>query len=72
MKLRYVKVERKYKGIETCDSLPKFLQWLRIIPPFKDKEVTYTRMTYKLQYRENDNEYFYGPWIDVPTVEVKE
>jgi hypothetical protein len=70
MKLRYLKTETKIKGIETCDSLPKFLQWLRIIPPFKDKEVTYTRMTYKLQYRENDNEYF--PWIDVPTVEVKE
>jgi hypothetical protein len=70
MQLRYLKSERKYKGIETCDSLPKFLQWLRVIPPFRDREVTYTRMTYKLQYRENDNEYF--PWIDVPTVEVKE
>jgi hypothetical protein len=70
MQLRYLKTERKYKGIETCDSLPKFLQWLRVIPPFRDREVTYTRMTYKLQYRENDNEYF--PWIDVPTVEVKE
>ena len=70
MQLRYLKSERKYKGIETCDSLPKFLQWLRVIPPFRDREVTYTRMTYKLQYRENDNEYF--PWIDVPTIEVKE
>jgi hypothetical protein len=27
-------------------------------------------MSYKLQYRENDNEYF--QWIDVPTVEIKE
>jgi hypothetical protein len=70
MQLRYLKYERKFKGIETCDSLPKFLQWLRVIPPFRDREVTYTRMTYKLQYRENDNEYF--PWIDVPTVEVIE
>jgi hypothetical protein len=70
MKLRYLKVEKKYKAIETCESLPKFLHWLRVIPPFRDKEITYTRMTYKLQYRENDNEYF--PWIDVPTVEIKE
>jgi hypothetical protein len=70
MKLRYLKTEKKVKGIETCEDMPKFLQWLRVIPPFRDREVTYTRMSYKLQYRENDNEYF--QWIDVPTVEIKE
>jgi hypothetical protein len=70
MQLRYLKTERKFKGIETCESLPKFLQWLRVIPPFRDKEITYIRMSYKLQYRENNNEYF--QWIDVPTVEIKE
>ena len=50
--------------------MPKFLQWMRVLPFFRDKEITYTRMSYKLQYRENDNEYF--QWIDVPTVEIKE
>ena len=70
MKLRYLKTERKVKAVETCESLPKFLQWMRVLPLFKDKEITYTRMSYKLQYRENDNEYF--QWIDVPTVEIKE
>jgi hypothetical protein len=70
MKLRYLKTERKVKAVETCESLPKFLQWMRVLPFFKDREITYTRMSCKLQYRENDNEYF--PWIDVPTVEIKE
>jgi hypothetical protein len=70
MKLRYLKTEKKVKGIETCESLPKFLQWMRVLPFFRDKEITYTRLTYKLQYRENDNEYF--QWIDVPTVDIKE
>jgi hypothetical protein len=70
MKLRYLKTEKKVKGIETCESLPKFLQWMRVLPFFKDREITYTRLTYKLQYRENDNEYF--QWIDVPTVDIKE
>jgi hypothetical protein len=70
MKLRYLKTEKKVKGIETCESLPKFLQWMRVLPFFKDREITYTRMIYKLQYRENDHEYF--PWIDVPTIEVVE
>jgi hypothetical protein len=70
MKLRYLKTERKVKAVETCESLPKFLQWMRVLPFFRDKEITYTRMSYKLQYRENDNEYF--QWIDVPTVEIKE
>jgi hypothetical protein len=70
MKLRYLKTERKVKAVETCESLPKPLQWMRVLPFFKDREITYTRMSYKLQYRENDNEYF--QWIDVPTVEIKE
>jgi hypothetical protein len=70
MKLRYLKTERKVNAVETCESLPKFLQWMRVLPFFKDREITYTRMSYKLQYRENDNEYF--QWIDVPTVEIKE
>jgi hypothetical protein len=70
MKLRYLKTEKKVKAIETCESMPKFLQWMRVLPFFRDKEITYTRLTYKLQYRENDNEYF--PWIDVPTIEIKE
>ncbi len=70
MKLRYLKTEKKVKGIETCESLPKPLQWMRVLPFFRDKEITYTRMSYKLQYRENDNEYF--QWIDVPTIEIKE
>ena len=70
MKLRYLKTEKKVKGIETCESMPKFLQWMRVLPFFRDKEITYTRMIYKLQYCENDNEYF--QWIDVPTIEVVE
>jgi len=70
MKLRYLKTEKKVKAIETCDSLPKFLHWLRVIPPFRDKEITYTRLIYKLQYREYDDEFF--SWIDVPTIEIKE
>jgi hypothetical protein len=70
MQLRYLKTEKKIKAIETCESLPKFLQWMRVLPFFRDREITYTRMSYKLQYRENDNEYF--QWIDVPTVEIKE
>jgi len=70
MKLRYLKTERKVKAIETCESLPKFLHWLRVIPPFRDREVTLVRMSHKLQYCENDHEYF--SWIDVPTVEIKE
>jgi len=70
MKLRYLKTERKVKAVETCESLPKFLQWMRVLPLFKDKEVTYTHMLYKLQYLENDNEYF--QWIDVPTIEMVE
>ena len=52
--------------VETCEDMPKFLHWLRVIPPFRDKEITYTRMSYKLQSLEN------GKWIDVPTIEVKE
>jgi hypothetical protein len=70
MQLRYLKSTKKVKGIETCESLPKFLQWMRVLPFFKDRKITYTRMIYKLQYRENDHEYF--PWIDVPTIEVVE
>ena len=63
MKLRYLKTETKIKGVETCEDMPKFLHWLRMIPPFRDKEITYTRMSYKLQSLEN------GKWIDVPTIE---
>ena len=70
MKLRYLKTEKKVKAIETCESMPKFLHWMRVLPFFRDKEITYTRLIYKLQYRENDNEYF--QWIDVPTIEVVE
>jgi hypothetical protein len=66
MKLRYLKTEKKVKGIETFESLPKPLQWMRVLPFFKDKEITYTRMSYKLQCLEN------GKWIDVPTIEIKE
>jgi hypothetical protein len=66
MRLRYLKTERKVKAVETCESLPKFLQWMRVLPLFKDKEITYTRMSYKLQYLEN------GKWIDVPTIEMVE
>ena len=70
MQLRYLKTERKFKEVLPWINLPKALQWLRVLPFFKDKEITYTRMSYKLQYRENDNEYF--QWIDVPTIEVNE
>jgi hypothetical protein len=70
MKFRFLKTKKTYKGVQTCESLPKIFQWLRVIPPFKDKEVTTTGFEYKLQYRENDHEYF--PWIDVPIVEVEE
>jgi hypothetical protein len=66
MKLRYLKTERKVNAVETCESLPKFLQWMRVLPFFRDKEITYTRMSYKLQYLEN------GKWIDVSTIEIKE
>jgi hypothetical protein len=66
MKLRYLKNERKVKAVETCESLPKFLQWMRVLPFFRDKEITYTRMSYKLQCLEN------GKWIDVSTIEMVE
>jgi hypothetical protein len=66
MRLRYLKTERKVKAVETCESLPKFLHWMRILPFFRDKEITYTRMSYKLQCLEN------GKWIDVPTIEMVE
>jgi hypothetical protein len=66
MKLRYLKTERKVNAVETCESLPKFLQWMRVLPFFRDSEVTYTRMSYKLQCLEN------GKWIDVPTIEMVE
>jgi hypothetical protein len=66
MKLRYLKTYRKVKQIETCESLPKMLQWMRILPFFRDNEVTYVRLMYKLQYLEN------GKWIDVPIIEVIE
>jgi hypothetical protein len=66
MKLRYLKTEKKVKGIETCESLPKFLQWMRVLPFFKDREITYTRLLWKLQYLEN------GKWIDVPIIPIVE
>jgi hypothetical protein len=66
MKLRYLKTEKKVKGIETCESMPKFLQWMRVLPFFRDKEITYVRCNIKLQYLEN------GKWIDVPIIPIVE
>lgn len=66
MKLRYLKTTKTFKEIEPRKSLPKLLQWLRILSFFRDKEITYIRMTHKLQSLEN------GKWIDVPTIEINE
>jgi hypothetical protein len=59
MKLRFLKKYKNVKYLETCG-------WMKILPFFKDKEVTYTSYTYTLQVLDN------GKWIDVPTVVIDE
>jgi hypothetical protein len=59
MKLRYLKKYGTFTGVETCG-------WMKFLPFFGDKKITYTSYSYKLQVLENDE------WIDVPTVVTDE